>query len=103
MIKRKIKRPQKINKAVYGYGFDDTLDRHLSMTPRTSSRGPKKPDNVPILPLYQIGKTAITKPKPVDISLKTKLDKSPRPNYHDELVRLERLSQTSFRTSRSNI
>ena len=44
--------PPKINKAVYGYGFDDKLDRALSMTPRTSSRGPKRPAQVPILPLH---------------------------------------------------
>ena len=31
--------PPKINKAVYGYGFDDKLDRAISMSPpRTATR-----------------------------------------------------------------
>ena len=100
MIKRKMKRsPPKINKAIYGYGFDDKLEKAISMSPpRTSLREkreavqPQRPTQVPSLgtafELQQLGKTAITKPKPVDINLKTRLDKSPRPNFNDELIRI---------------
>ena len=90
--------PAKTNKNVYGYGFDETLDKIVdraienSPTPRRqSSRGLKKPIIIHILPLHQLGKTAIIKPKPIDINLKSKLDKSPRIdfNFHDEIVKIE--------------
>ena len=56
-----------------------------------------------MLPLYQLGKTPIIKPKPVDVGVKNKLDKSSIFNINDDMRILERVSQNSVRTSRREI